>query len=157
MMADRYGFMQFSLNFPEFEFKIQESEGKLSIFDSLRKKYLILTPEEWVRQHMVSFLVHHRNYPKGLFSLEKEVVYNSLQKRFDILVLDRVGNPFLLIECKAPEVRLSKKTVEQVAVYNKTIGASYMGISNGRQHLFLKYNSDVKNYDQISDLPQFQP
>ncbi|MCH6232316.1 type I restriction enzyme HsdR N-terminal domain-containing protein [Cognataquiflexum rubidum] len=157
MMADRYGFMQFSLNFPEFEFKIQESEGKLSIFDSLRKKYLILTPEEWVRQHMVSFLVHHRNYPKGLFSLEKEVIYNSLQKRFDILVLDRVGNPFLLIECKAPEVRLSKKTVEQVAVYNKTIGASYMGISNGRQHLFLKYNSDVKNYDQISDLPQFQP
>ena len=157
MMADRYGFMQFSLNFPEFEFKIQESEGKLSIFDSLRKKYLILTPEEWVRQHMVSFLVHHRNYPKGLFSLEKEVVYNSLQKRFDILVLDRVGNPFLLIECKAPEVRLSKKTVEQVAVYNKTVGASYMGISNGRQHLFLKYNSDVKNYDQISDLPQFQP
>jgi hypothetical protein len=157
MMADRYGFMQFSLNFPEFEFKIRKSEGKLSIFDSLRKKYLILTPEEWVRQHMVSFLVQHRNYPKGLFSLEKEVVYNSLQKRFDILVLDRVGNPFLLIECKAPEVRLSKKTVEQVAVYNKTIGASYMGISNGRQHLFLKYNSDVKNYDQISDLPQFQP
>lgn len=149
--------MRLSLNFPEFEFKIQESEGKLSIFDSLRKKYLILTPEEWVRQHMISFLVLHRNYPKGLFSLEKEVIYNSLQKRFDILILDRAGSPFLLIECKAPEVSLSKKTVEQVAVYNKTLGASFMGISNGRQHLFLKYNPEVKNYDQISDLPQFQP
>jgi predicted type IV restriction endonuclease len=157
MVEDRYGFMQFSLNFPEFEFKIQESDGKLSIFDSLRKKYLILTPEEWVRQHMISFLVQYRNYPKGLFSLEKEVMYNSLQKRFDILVLDRVGNPFLLIECKAPEVKLSKKTVEQVAVYNKTIGAAFMGISNGRQHLFLKYNFEVNNYEQISDLPQFQP
>lgn len=106
---------------------------------------------------MISFLVLHRNYPKGLFSLEKEVIYNSLQKRFDILVLDRAGSPFLLIECKAPEVSLSKKTVEQVAVYNKTLGASFMGISNGRQHLFLKYNPEVKNYDQISDLPQFQP
>lgn len=157
MIVDRYEFMRLSLNFPEFEFKIQESEGKLSIFDSLRKKYLILTPEEWVRQHMISFLVLHRNYPKGLFSLEKEVIYNSLQKRFDILVLDRAGSPFLLIECKAPEVSLSKKTVEQVAVYNKTLGASFMGISNGRQHLFLKYNPEVKNYDQISDLPQFQP
>jgi hypothetical protein len=157
MVEDRYGFMQFSLNFPEFEFKIQESDGKLSIFDSLRKKYLILTPEEWVRQHMISFLVQYRNYPKGLFSLEKEVMYNSLQKRFDILVLDRVGNPFLLIECKAPEVKLSKKTVEQVAIYNKTIGAAFMGISNGRQHLFLKYNFEVNNYEQISDLPQFQP
>jgi predicted type IV restriction endonuclease len=156
MIADRYGFMRLSLNFPEFEFKIQESEGKLSIFDSLRKKYLILTPEEWVRQHMISYLVQHRNYPKGLFSLEKEVIYNSLQKRFDILVLDREGGPFLLIECKAPEVTLSKKTVEQVAVYNKSIGAAYMGISNGKQHLFLKYNYDEKNYFQISDLPQFQ-
>jgi hypothetical protein len=72
-------------------------------------------------------------------------------------VLDRVGNPFLLIECKAPEVKLSKKTVEQVAIYNKTIGAAFMGISNGRQHLFLKYNFEVNNYEQISDLPQFQP
>lgn len=155
MMMDRYGFLNLSLNFPEFEFKIQESEGKLSIFDSLRKKYLILTPEEWVRQHMVSFLVQYKGYPKGLFSLEKGIFYNSLQKRFDILILDRVGSPFLLIECKAPEISLSKKTVEQVAVYNKTIGASYMGISNGKQHLFLKFNSNTNNYDQISDLPQF--
>lgn len=156
MLADRYDFMRLSLNFPEFEFKIQESEGKLSIFDSLRKKYLILTPEEWVRQHMICFLVRHRDYPKGLFSLEKEVMYNSLQKRFDILVFDRDGSPFLLIECKAPEVNLSKKTVEQVAIYNKTIGAAYMGISNGKQHLFLKYNPNAKKYDQISNLPQFR-
>ncbi|MCH6201445.1 type I restriction enzyme HsdR N-terminal domain-containing protein [Aquiflexum sp. LQ15W] len=155
MIADRYEFMRLSLNFPEFEFKIQEFEGKLSIFDSLRKKYLILTPEEWVRQHMICFLVQHRGYPKGLFSLEKEILYNSVQKRFDILILDREGNPFLLIECKAPKVSLSKKTVEQVAVYNKTIGAAFMGISNGRQHLFLKYNFTAKIYDQISELPQF--
>lgn len=157
MMADRYGFMQIDLNFPKFDFKIEDSEGKLSIFDSLRKKYLILTPEEWVRQHMISFLVQYRNYPKGLFSLEKEVIYNSLQKRFDILILDREGSPFLIIECKAPSITLSKKTIEQVAIYNKTIEAVFMGISNGRQHLFLKYNSETKNYDQISELPQFRP
>ncbi|MCL6259358.1 type I restriction enzyme HsdR N-terminal domain-containing protein [Aquiflexum sp. TKW24L] len=157
MNEDRYSFTRSPLNFPELEFKIQEFEGKLSIFDSLRKKYLILTPEEWVRQHMISFLVQFKNYPKGLFALEKGVLYNSLQKRFDILIFDRQGNPFLLIECKAPEIVLSKKTVEQVAVYNKTIGAAYMGISNGKQHLFLKFNPNTKNYDQISDLPHFEP
>jgi hypothetical protein len=157
MIKDRYGFMRLPLNFPQFEFKIQELEGKLSIFDSLRKKYLILTPEEWVRQHMIAFLVQHKRYPKGLFSLEKGIIYNSLQKRFDILILDRQGNPFLLIECKGPEIVLSKKTVEQVAVYNKTIGATYMGISNGKQHLFLKFNLNTKNYDQISNLPHLDP
>ena len=145
------------VDFPSYDFKVQSIGGKDQIFDPCRKKWVLLTPEEWVRQHMISFLVQYRNYPKGLFSLEKEVMYNSLQKRFDILVLDRVGNPFLLIECKAPEVKLSKKTVEQVAIYNKTIGAAFMGISNGRQHLFLKYNFEVNNYEQISDLPQFQP
>jgi hypothetical protein len=156
MLMDRYGFMQLSLNFPKFDFKIREEEGKLIIFDPLRKKYLILTPEEWVRQHMITYLVQYHNYPKGLFSLEKGVMYNSLQKRFDILVLDRGGKPFLLIECKAPEISLSNKTVEQVAVYNKTIGATYMGLSNGKQHLFLKFNEENNNFDQISDLPRFR-
>jgi hypothetical protein len=156
MIANQYAFMQLSLNFPEFEFKFKDLDGKLSIFDSLRKKYLILTPEEWVRQHMICFLVQYQNYPRGLFSLEKGLIYNSLQKRFDILVLDRNGNPFLLIECKAPEISLTTKTIEQVAVYNKTIGAQYMGISNGRHHLFFRFNLQSENYDQISDLPHFE-
>lgn len=156
MIPDKYAFMHQALNFPQFEFKIIENDGTLSVLDSLRKKYLILTPEEWVRQHMIRYLVEFKQFPKSLFALEKRILYNNLQKRFDILVLDRNGSPFLLIECKAPEIKLTQKTVEQVAVYNKSIGASFMGISNGRQHLFLKFNKCDQKYEQLSDLPQFQ-
>lgn len=156
MIPDKYAFMQQPLNFPEFKFNIKENEGVLSIFDSLRKKYLVLTPEEWVRQHMISFLVEFKQYPKSLFALERSILYNNLQKRFDILILDRKGQPFLLIECKSTEVKLSQKTVEQVAVYNKSIGAAYMGISNGRQHLFLAFIQNEQKYTQLSDLPEFQ-
>jgi len=156
MASEKYAFMQQPLNFPEFKFNIQDNEGKLSIFDSLRKKFLVLTPEEWVRQHMISFLIEFKQYPRSLFALEKSFQYNQLQKRFDILILDRQGNPFLLIECKSTDVQLTQKTVEQVAVYNKTIGAPYMGISNGKRHLFLAFVVKDQKYEQLSDLPRFQ-
>lgn len=155
MIADRYAYLQTSLNFPEFDFRIQEDAGKLSIFDSLRKKFLILTPEEWVRQHMIHFLIHFEGYPKSLFSLEKGLVYNQLQKRFDILVLNRTGSPFLLIECKAPEITLSQKTVEQVCIYNKSIQAPHIGITNGLKHLFLTFDSVTDQYVQVGAIPKF--
>lgn len=155
MSEYKYDFLKTELNFPKFDFRVEETDGKLSIFDSLRKKYLILTPEEWVRQHMIAYLIQHHHYPKSLFALEKGHKYNQLQKRSDILVLDRSGNPFLLIECKAPEVQLTHKTVEQVAVYNQSISASYVGISNGIQHLFLSYDSNAKSYNQIVEIPLF--
>ncbi|MFD2037306.1 type I restriction enzyme HsdR N-terminal domain-containing protein [Belliella marina] len=154
MMEHKFSFLQESLNFPKFEFKIKEEEsGKLSIFDSLRKKYLILTPEEWVRQHIIQVLIQKYLYPKSLFSLEKGLKYNQLQKRFDVLVHDRSGRPFLLVECKAPDVRLTQKTAEQVCVYNKSINAPYIGITNGKQHLFLKYDVETGGFIQISELP----
>ena len=156
MIPDKYAFMQQPLNFPEFKFNIQENEGKLSIFDPLRKKYLVLTPEEWIRQHMVNFLVEFKDYPKNLFAQEKGIQYNSLQKRFDILIHNRQGDPFLLIECKAPDVKISQKTVEQVAIYNKIIKAPFMGVSNGIHHLFFTYINSEQKYEQLSDLPQFQ-
>lgn len=155
MIADRYAYLQTSLNFPEFDFRIQEDEGKLSIFDSLRKKFLILTPEEWVRQHMILFLIHYEGYPKSLFSLEKGLVYNQVQKRSDILVLNRTGSPFLLIECKAPDIILSQKTVEQVCVYNKSIQAPHIGITNGLKHLFLTFDNVIDQYVQVGALPKF--
>lgn len=155
MMDDRFPFLNEKLNFPQFEFRLQEEQdGRLSIFDSLRKKYLILTPEEWVRQHIIQVLIQKYEYPRSLFALEKGLKYNRLQKRFDVLVHDRNGLPFLLIECKAPEVKLTQKTVEQVCIYNKTIQAPYIGISNGKQHIFLKFEELANNFIQISDLPK---
>lgn len=147
--------MKDQLNFPEFEFTVQERNGKLSIFDSLRKKYLIVTPEEWVRQHMIRYLIEYHNYPRSLFALEKGLYYNKLQKRTDILVLDRNGLPFLLIECKAPDIKLSQKTVEQVAIYNSQIKARYLGITNGKSHLFLMLSDSGEEYIQLQAVPQF--
>ncbi|MCH7398249.1 type I restriction enzyme HsdR N-terminal domain-containing protein [Belliella sp. DSM 107340] len=154
MIEHNYSFLQEPLNFPNFEFKLQEEKnGKISIFDSLRKKYLILTPEEWVRQHIIQVLIQKYKYPKSLFSMEKGLKYNLLQKRFDVLVHDRNGMPFLLVECKAPEIKLTQKTVEQVCIYNKTINAPYIGITNGKLHLFLQFDQEKGQFVQIRDLP----
>ncbi|MCH7410095.1 type I restriction enzyme HsdR N-terminal domain-containing protein [Belliella sp. DSM 111904] len=154
MLQDKYEFLQEPLNFPSFEFKIQnDEEGRLMVFDSLRKKFLVLTPEEWVRQHIVQVLLNEYSYPKSLFAVEKGLKYNTLQKRFDVLVYNRSGAPFLLIECKAPGVKLSQLTLSQVCTYNQTIQAPYLGITNGKQHIFLTFDTETNKYVQISDLP----
>jgi predicted type IV restriction endonuclease len=156
MRENNYIFLKKPLNLPTSEFQIKEEGGKLSIFDALRKKFLILTPEEWVRQHVIYYLITYKQYPKSLISLEKGLKYNQIQKRFDILVLDRKGNPFLLVECKAPEIKISQKTAEQIAVYNQTIGAKYLAVSNGNQHLCLSYEGNSKSYEQLREFPEFQ-
>lgn len=155
MIESGYRFLNDPLNLPVCNLQIQDEEGKLSVFDPLRKKFLILTPEEWVRQHIINYLITHKQYPKSLFSLEKGLKYNQIQKRFDILVLDRKGQPFLLVECKAPEIKLSQKTAEQIAVYNKTIGARFLAISNGLQHLCMEYDDSAGTYKQLRNFPDF--
>ena len=107
-------------------------DDKYFIFDSLRKKLLALTPEEWVRQHWINFLIDHQGYPKGLISLEKGLKYNQLQKRTDLVVFDREGHPYLLIECKAPEVELSQKVLQQALAYRSTLLTPYIILSNGK-------------------------
>ena len=156
MMVEKYAFLYETLQLPSCEFKFKEAEdGKLCIFDSLRKKYLILTPEEWVRQHIVQMLIHHYQYPKSLFSLERGVKYNHMKKRFDVLILDRKGNPFFLIECKAPDIVLSQNTIEQVCLYNKSIEAPHMGISNGKQHILMQFDAREAKYVQTFTWPAF--
>ncbi|HSJ67389.1 MAG TPA: type I restriction enzyme HsdR N-terminal domain-containing protein [Anditalea sp.] len=155
MVENRFPFLETVLNLPTTDFQIKEMGGKLSIFDSLRKKFLILTPEEWVRQHIIFYLVNYKQYPKTLISQERGLKYNTLQKRFDLLVMDRSGKPFLLVECKAPEVKLTQLTVEQVSVYNKTIGAPYMVITNGKQHISMGMNEENGRYNQLTSFPDF--
>ena len=92
------------LNLPDFDYKLKKAEGKVWIFDVIRKKYLVLTPEEWVRQHVVHFLITHKKYPKALIKLEGGLNYNQLQKRSDIVVFDREGKPWMIMECKAPAI-----------------------------------------------------
>lgn len=141
------------LNLPPIEPKLQEMEGKIGIFDSLRKKYLILTPEEWVRQHWINFLVNHRGFSKGLIALEKGLVYNKLQKRTDLVVWDKEGGPFLLIECKAPKVKLTQKTMEQACLYHQKIKAKFLVITNGVNHICLEWNEKNNQFNQLKTLP----
>lgn len=155
MMESAYRFLKDPLNLPVCDLQIQDEAGKLTVFDSLRKKFLVLTPEEWVRQHIIHYLISHKHYPRSLFALERGLKYNERQKRFDILVLDRGGSPFLLVECKAPDIKLSQKTAEQIAVYNKSIGARFLAISNGMQHLSLEYDKAAGTYKQLRDFPDF--
>jgi len=100
----------------------------------IRKKYVVLTPEEWVRQHFVHYLINDLKYPRSLFRLEGALTYNSLQKRSDILIRDREGKPWMLVECKSPAIKLTQKAFNQIAVYNMTIGASFLAVTNGMVH-----------------------
>ncbi len=119
------------LNLPAFSHQIKESEGKKYIFDVVRKKYVFLSPEEWVRQHLMHYLMMHIQFPKSLIRIESGLNYNKLQKRSDLQVYDRNGNIFLLAECKSPDIKLDEKTVKQVCTYNETIKAPFLLITNG--------------------------
>jgi predicted type IV restriction endonuclease len=124
----------YKLNLPLANLSLRKDQGKVWIFDMIRKKYVVLTPEEWVRQHFVHYLINDLKYPRSLFRLEGALTYNSLQKRSDILIRDRQGKPWMLVECKSPAIKLTQKAFNQIAVYNMTIGATFLAVTNGMVH-----------------------
>ena len=142
------------LNLPQFELIIKEKEGKKYIFDSIRKNYFLLTPEEWVRQHFINFLISTYNYPKQLIKIESGLRYNSMLKRSDILVYDREGEPFLLIECKSSDQKINQAGFNQVSLYNMTIKAKYIALSNGIKTYCCKINHENKSYEFVADIPK---
>lgn len=144
------------LNLPKAPLKTYFENGQWLVLDVLRKKKLVLTPEEWVRQHLVHYLIEYKHYSKSLFVLEKGLKYNRLTKRLDVLVMDRTGNPFLLIECKAPEIKLSERTIEQVCLYNQTVKAQYIAISNGIRHVCMCYSVEEERFIPMTDFPDFE-
>ncbi len=143
-----------TLNLPPFEAKTREIEGKIQIFDRVRKKYVALTPEEWVRQHLLNLLVEHLQYPAGSIRVEGGLRYDKLHKRSDILVY-KDTQPFFLIECKAPEVAINKQTIAQASIYNKTLKAPYMAVSNGLKTLCFAYDWTNETALQVQNFPNF--
>ena len=143
------------LNLPHATLTTFVEDGKWLVLDVLRKKKLVLTPEEWVRQHVIHYLIEYKKYPKSLFVLERGLKYNQLIKRLDILVVDREANPFLLIECKAPGINLSQRTIEQVCLYNHTVKAAYIAISNGIKHVCLRYSGKDNRFVPMTGFPEF--
>ena len=145
------------LNLPKYDFKIIKKNNKNFIFDEIRKKYISLTPEEWVRQNFIKYLVKDKKYPQGLISVEMSFQLNRLAKRSDIVIFNRKAVPKMIVECKAPSVNINQKVIEQIIRYNITLKVDYLTITNGLKHYC--YKIDYKKPDKslfIPDLPNFR-
>ncbi len=140
------------LNLPDFEIKLK-NEKKAEVFCLIRKKWILLTPEEWVRQHFLNLLISHLSYPKGMIRLEHGLMYFKNAKRSDVTVLDRGGQMFMLIECKSSGVLLNQKAVNQLSEYNKVLNATYIVATNGMKHFIWKQRE--KEYVHQNNLPAY--
>ncbi len=144
------------LNFPTYQFRFKNSENKPKIFDVIRKKFVVLTPEEWVRQHCVRYLVEEKKYPYSLINVEKELQINGLKKRYDVVVYHSNGLINILIECKAPKIKIVQKVFDQIARYNMQLKADYLMITNGLEHYYCTMNFDDKTYSFLRKLPSYR-
>jgi hypothetical protein len=145
-----------NLNLPAFEYKIKKAEGKLWIFDLIRKKYIVLIPEEWVRQHFLHYIIHELKYPKSLIKVEGGLAFNQLQKRTDIVVYDRDAKPWMVIECKAPDVKLNEKAISQASMYNKTLNAKFIVVTNGLVHFFAQIDWESRETKALGGMPSYE-
>ncbi|WP_010136581.1 type I restriction enzyme HsdR N-terminal domain-containing protein [Ochrovirga pacifica] len=144
------------LNLPAVDLKIKSKENKLFIFDPYRKKDIVLTPEEWVRQHVAYYLTHHKNYPSSLTALEKELRLHQTKKRTDIVIYNRLGAPEIIVECKAPTVAINQKTFDQIARYNLQLKATYLIVTNGLEHYFCQMDFENQRYVFLKDIPNYK-
>ncbi|MFY8028019.1 MAG: type I restriction enzyme HsdR N-terminal domain-containing protein [Bacteroidia bacterium] len=144
------------LNLPAAPLRLEEKNGKTFVFDLIRKKWLQLTPEEWVRQHMINYLINNKSYPASLFSLEAGLTYNGLKKRSDILVYGINRKPLLLVECKSTSVAINQQVVEQVSVYNTALGAAYLCVTNGLKHYCWNKDEATGNFQFFNEIPDYK-
>ncbi|KRP28182.1 MAG: restriction endonuclease subunit R [Cryomorphaceae bacterium BACL22 MAG-120619-bin32] len=143
------------LNLPTYSFKLKSKENKTLIFDKFRKKYVLLTPEEWVRQHVASFLLEEKKYPVSLISIEKQFLVNNLKKRTDIIIFNASGNPEIMVECKAPTVKITQETFDQIARYNLKIKANYLFVTNGLDHFYCQIDFENETYIFLKEIPNY--
>jgi hypothetical protein len=141
------------LNFPDYSFKIKSKENKPAIFSILRKKYLVLSPEEWVRQHCVNYLMTEKNFSPNLLSEERQIQMNGITKRYDIVGFKPNGSIELIVECKAPNIEITQDTFDQIARYNMALNADYLMITNGLNHYFCQMDYNDETYIFLDHLP----
>lgn len=144
-----------TLNLPTYEFRVDErAEGRV-IYDPIRQTYVRLTPEEWVRQHFVQYLIQEQGVPPGLVSIEASFHYQGQPRRADILAHDQQGEPLLLIECKAPHISIGQDAFDQGAGYNLVLGAPFLVVTNGQTHYACRIDFDERSYAFLDDLPRY--
>jgi hypothetical protein len=144
------------LQLPPYPFKIIEENGKLSLFDDIRKKYIQITPEEWVRQHFVQYLINQKGYPKTLIKLEGGLKLHGKARRTDIVVFNSSGERILLIECKAPAISIGQKVFDQAARYNMVHKVSVLCVTNGLSHYYCRIDFEQQSYQFIEELPEYR-
>ncbi len=144
------------LNLPSCDFKLKSNEKQSLIFDKVRKKYVVLTPEEWVRQHFVSFLIREKKYPISLVAVEKQLKVHARTKRTDILVFDAAGGPHIIVECKAPSVKITQDTFDQIARYNLALNATYLIVTNGIGHIVCQMDHEQEKYVFLEKIPSYE-
>jgi len=143
------------LNFPAFEFRIKNNENKPLIFDVVRKKFVAMQPEEWVRQHVVHYLIYCKNYPLGHINVEKKLNVHGLSKRYDVVIFNPDGSIAILVECKAPGQAVRQEVFDQIARYNLQLNASYLMLTNGLQHYYCQMDFRAGRYTFLETLPPY--
>lgn len=144
------------LNLPSIPVQLKSSENKTLIFDNFRKKYVVLSPEEWVRQHVAHFLVTEKKYPRSLLTVEKQLTINGLKKRTDIVVYNNRGVPEIIVECKAPTTSINQGIFDQVARYNLKLEANYLMVTNGLEHFYCKVDKENQSYIFLKEIPAYR-
>lgn len=143
------------LNLPSFDINVKKIGGKLSILDPLRRKFVALTPEEWVRQHFVNFLLKEKGYPAALIANEIQIDLNKMKKRCDSVVYNRDLSPLIIIEYKAPDVDITQQVFDQIVRYNIVLKVKYLIVSNGLNHYCCIMNYDKQSFNYLSDIPNY--
>ena len=143
------------LNFPRYRFRFKNMENNTGIFDEVRKKFVVLQPEEWVRQHCIQYLIENKGFPKTLMNVEKVITVSGLTKRYDIVSYHRDGSVFLNVECKAPNIPITQSTFDQIARYNLTLKSDYLMVTNGLQHYICKMDIENETYHFLKEVPDY--
>ena len=144
-----------TLNLPIYDFSIRKQGQSTEIFDSIRRKFVALTPEEWVRQHLLRYLLEDRAYPATLLAVEMEIGVGKLRKRCDAVLHDRSARPLMIVECKAPEVKITQHVFDQAARYNQTLKVDYLLLSNGLEHYCCRVNEARQSFDFLPGIPHY--
>lgn len=142
------------LNFPDYTFRFKSSENKSLIFDVIRKKFMRLTPEEWVRQHVVHFLISEKHFSSSLINVEKQLILNNTKKRYDIVVFNNDGSIYLIVECKAPNITITQDTFDQIARYNLVTNAKYLMVTNGLENYYCRMDYENERYIFMEEVPE---
>ena len=143
------------LNLPSFDIRLHRDDEGVIIFDRLRKKFIILTPDEWVRQHFVNYLINHKGFPESLMANEIGITLNGTRRRCDTVVFDKHGSPMVIVEYKASSIVISQSTFDQIVRYNMVLHARYLIVSNGMNHYCCRIDYDNMSYDFLKEVPDY--